>query len=281
MSSTRTLRRAAESAEGAAGPRNGRKGRLMMSILGAVLCLYVAACALLYVFQRRFLYFPPRGVTETSEQRIELRSGDLTLRGWVVNPGRKHAVIYFGGNAERPETNIGTFRETFEDHTIYLLNYRGYGDSDGSPTETGLYADAEVVFDHAAGSHQHVSLMGRSLGTGVATHVASCREVHSMILIEPYDSMVNVARSHYPFFPVGLLLRDRYDSAERAGRITAPTLMIIAGSDEVIPRHSTDRLIEAFDPAILKVEVIAGATHNNIQVFPGYHALMRDFLLQE
>lgn len=57
--------------------------------------------------------------------------------------------------------------------------------------------------------------------------------------------------------------------------------MIIAGSDEVIPRHSTDRLIEAFDPAILKVEVIAGATHNNIQVFPGYHALMRDFLLQE
>ncbi|MCK5117460.1 MAG: alpha/beta hydrolase [Candidatus Aegiribacteria sp.] len=243
-----------------------------------IVVIYLVICVYIYVNQRAFIYFPQPGVLFTGETSLEIRSGEITLRGWVLNEGCDEAVIYFGGNAERPEVSIPDFRHTFDNQTVYLINYRGYGESDGSPTEEGLCADALAIYDFVSQNHLEVSVIGRSLGTGVATYLASARDINRLVLVEPFDSMVSVARAAYPFFPVRILLKDRYDSGGRAGRITARTLIIIAGRDEIIPGWSTERLISEFDQNILDVVIIEHATHNDIQNYPQYYMVLGEFI---
>jgi len=256
-------------------------GRVLLTVILTAAVAYLAICVYLYLNQRAFIYFPPRGVLYTSEKPVEIRSGEITLRGWVVNEGCDEAVIYFGGNGERPEVSIPDFKLVFDNRTVYLINYRGYGESDGSPTEEGLYADALAIYDHVSQNHSKISVIGRSLGTGVATYLASARDVERLVLIEPFDSVVNIARAAYPVFPVKFAIKDRYDSAGRAGSITAETLIIMAGKDEVIPGWSTESLISEFDRDILEVVVIEDATHNDIQNYPQYYRALQEFVISE
>ncbi len=239
---------------------------------------YIVTAAFLYLNQRKFLYFPQAGVLQTGEQQIEIRNGDITLRGWVVNEDKPDAIIYFGGNGERPEASIVDFKDLFSTHSIYFINYRGYGESDGSPTETGLYDDAMAIYDHIAPGHNHIIVIGRSLGTGVATYLATERDIHRLILVEPYDCLVNIAQATYPIFPMQLMMKDKYNSAERASQITAPTLIIKAENDQIIPGTSTDNLIAQFNRDILETATIPEATHNNIQDYTQYYMLLRDFI---
>lgn len=248
------------------------------SALIVIVIGYIVTAAFLYLNQRKFLYFPQAGVLQTSEQTIEIRNGEITLRGWAVNEHNDNAIIYFGGNAERPEASIVDFKHLFPGHTIYFINYRGYGESDGSPTETGLYDDAIAIYDHIAPHHNHIIIISRSLGTGVATYLATQRDIHRLILIEPYDCLADIAQSIYPIFPMRLMMKDRYDSAERAAQITAPTLIIIAENDEVIPRNSTDNLTAQFNRITPQVAIIQNATHNNIQEYTQYYLRIRDFV---
>ena len=248
------------------------------SALSVIALGYIAATVFLFVNQRKFLYFPQPGVLATTEQEIQIQSGEITLRGWVVNENKPDAIIYFGGNAERPEQSILDFKELFSNHTVYFINYRGYGESDGEPTEAGLYADAMAVYDHIAPYHNHITIIGRSLGTGVATYLATQRDIHKMILVAPCDCITNIAQATYPIFPMQLLLKDKYNSAQRAPGITVPTLIIKAENDRVIPSASTDRLIEQFTSVTPLVTTIQGATHNDIQNYTSYYLQLRDFV---
>lgn len=255
--------------------------RELITIILIAAVIYLAICVYMYINQRAFIYFPQPGVLYTSEKPVEIRSGEITLRGWVVNEGSDEAVIYFGGNGERPEANIPDFKHIFDNQTVYLINYRGYGESDGSPTEEGLYEDALAIYDHVSQNHPKITVIGRSLGTGVATYLASQRGVDRLVLIEPFDSVVNVARAAYPVLPVKFLIKDRYDSAGRAGSITAGTLIIMAERDEIIPGWSTENLISEFDQNILEVVVIKDATHDDIQNYPRYYRVLERFVTSE
>ncbi len=115
--------------------KSRRKPPVILTIFLVAAGLYTAACGYLYIKQRDFLYIPPEGPQPTGEQTLEIQGSGVTLRGWVVNPGRDHAIIYFGGNAERIENNMADYGDLFTHHTIYFVNYRGYGGSTGSPTE--------------------------------------------------------------------------------------------------------------------------------------------------
>lgn len=253
----------------------------LISTLSVIAVGYLAVSAYLYINQRKFLYFPQDGVLQTTEQTVEIVNGTITLRGWVVNEGNENAIIYFGGNAERPELSILDFKELFQSHTLYFINYRGYGESDGTPTEAGLYDDAMAIYDYIAPQHNHISIISRSLGTGVATYLTTQREIHNLVLIAPFDCITNIAQATYPIFPMHLLLKDNYNSAERAPQITTPTLIIKAENDRVIPASSTDKLIEQFTAITPQVSVIPGATHNTIQDYTQYYLLLRDFMTEE
>ena len=120
--------------------------------------------------------------------------------------------------------------------------------------------------------------MGRSLGTGVAVYLASKKKVSRLILVTPFDSMTRLASSYYPFVPVSLLLKDRFESISRAADIDIPTLLIIAEHDEVIPRRNSDRLVSALNPDLTSVQVVRGTNHNSIETNPMYHNSIKSFI---
>jgi alpha-beta hydrolase superfamily lysophospholipase len=112
----------------------------------------------------------------------------------------------------------------------------------------------------------------------VAVFVASERPVDRLVLVTAFDSLVNVARAHIRWLPIGLLMRDRYESASRAARVTAPVLVVIAGEDEIIPRARSEALVTAFAPGQVRVEVIPGVGHNTLDLLPQYLESVRGFL---
>jgi len=197
--------------------------------------------------------------------------------GVVSRPGDR-ALVYFGGNAEDVAGNVELFAEAFPDRSLFLVNYRGYGGSSGRPTEAGLVADALAVFDHVQQEHPAVAVMGRSLGSGIAVQLATSRPVDRLVLVTPYDSLVNVAREYFRWLPVGLLLRDRYDSVSRAHQVKTPVLMVIADEDEIIPRERSDALAAAFAPGQPRVVVVPAVGHNTLDLSPEYLGAVREFL---
>ncbi len=245
-------------------------------LLVAVPALYLAACVLLFLVQRSFLYFPTP--ERAHVESISIESEGETLRILTRPADSANAIILFGGNADDVSYYLGSFAAAFPEQNLFLVNYRGYGGSSGTPSETALYADAIAVYDHVHAKFPNVSVIGRSLGTGVAVRLASVRKVDRLILITPYDSIENVAKGHFPIFPVGLILRDKFDSASHVKHVTAKTLILIAENDRTIPRKDSDALAQKFPSDQVIVKIMAGQTHNSITSGIEYLILIREFL---
>ena len=257
-----------------------RARRMVVWLLGLAICAYLAICVLLYLQQRRLIYYPQFTRVAPAQTDFAFQRPDAVLRGWVVNPGRQDAVLYFGGNAEAVEANRGVFVRWLPSRTVYLVAHRGYGASDGEPSEAALLADALAVYDDIARRHPDgdVAVIGRSLGSGVATYVASERRIKHLILVTPFDSLAAVAQSHYPAFPVGLLLKDRYDSVAKLPRYDGRLLVLRAGRDAVVPPSHTDRLLASFKGRAQVVD-FPRASHDDLSSDPAYWPAIRDFLV--
>ncbi len=255
-------------------------GSITFSLLLA-LALYGACCLFLYAAQRSFIYFPTAESSNPLAQDLRIASGDETLQVWQLNPGARQGIIYFGGNAEDVAGNTPLFADLFADQTVYLVNYRGYGGSTGSPSEAGLFTDAEAVYDFAKLWHSSIHVIGRSLGSGVAVHLATVRDVDKLVLVTPYDSIASIAANRMPLFPVSLLIKDRYDSQRLAGALRNQTLALLAEYDEVIPRASSEKLIAAFQSQLISKVIIRQATHNTIGMMAGYQAALDSFLREQ
>jgi hypothetical protein len=253
----------------------------LVAIGAAAALLYASVCGLLYVSQRSMLYFPTPESHNALARAIYLPNDGTPLKIWHLPNASNDAIVYFGGNAEDVAWNIPSFAAAFPATAVYFVNYRGYGGSAGAPSEAALFADALAVFDHVRVMHERVAVIGRSLGSGVAMHLASVRPVHKLVLVSPYDSVLNVAQSYLSLFPVSLLLKDRYDSLSLAARIGVPVLVLLAEQDRVIPRAHSERLLTAFAKGLVEVKVIAGASHDSIGAAAEYHAALHAFLLAD
>lgn len=249
-----------------------------MLILKVAMVLYVGFGVVLYFAQNALIYYPTPEVdgSDTHAERIAVDGAQIKV--WVVGSPSAEALIYFGGNAEDVHRNAADVRSTLPGHTVYLVNYRGYGGSSGEPGEQALFADALAVFDHVAARHERVAVMGRSLGSGVATYLASERTVERLILVTPYDSVLAIAQRAYPFFPVGLMLRDRFDSVAYAAQVTSPVLALTAANDDMIPAANSQRLVAAFRPGQVEQVVVERAGHHDISAWPRYWEAIATFL---
>lgn len=253
--------------------------KLLLSLAAISVLLYLALCALLYAKQRALIYFPQATRVAAAQTDIGIDRGDAILRGWVVNPGRRGAILYFGGNGESIEWNREDFAEHFPEHSVYLMAYRGYGASDGQPSQAALFADALAIYDHVRQRHpeQPIAAIGRSLGSGVASYVASRRPLDRLALVTPFDSLADVGQTHYPLFPVRWLVRDRYESFRYLPQHAGPLLILRARHDAVIPAGHTDRLIAAL-PREPQIVVFPEADHNDLSADPLYWRSLAAFL---
>jgi hypothetical protein len=252
----------------------------MLKFATIILLFYTLACVFLYIKQRDLLYFPTPENTQVNATAIWIEQGSHRLKIWKINEG-ENAIIYFGGNAESVEYNIPEFRQFFAGYTVYLVNYRGYGGSSGSPSEQALFEDAAFIYDEIKKQHPSIGVIGRSLGSGVACYLASEREVDRLALITPYDSIEALAQSLYPVFPVKWLLKDAFDSLSCAPSLSNPVLVLIAQNDQVIPLKRSENLLQSLTQAQVESHIIEDATHNDISSSAAYQQLLKNFFEQE
>lgn len=245
--------------------------RSRIKFLMIAVFIYLGFCVALYASQRSLIYHPTPslgGEVAAAKLKIPVEGAELAIS---VRPHEgENALIYFGGNMEDVAWSLPLFSKMFPGYAIYLPHYRGYSDSTGEPTEQALHDDALVLFDKVHAQHAHVVIVGRSLGSGVAVRLASQRPVARLVLVTPFDSIENVAQGKFPIFPINWLLIDKFESWQFAPKITAPTLLIAAEYDQVIPYSSTEQLYNSFSKQVATLNIIPRRNHDDIMEEPAY-----------
>ena len=199
-----------------------------MTVISIAVLVYAGLCVFLYASQRSAMYYPTPEVHIPDVVDIRFESDGETLKIWLLaNAGGPNAIIYFGGNAEDVAANIPDFRNIFPGHAVYLVNYRGYGGSTGSPSEAGLYKDALIIFDEIRSEYTRISVIGRSLGSAVASYLASVRDIDKLVLVTPFDSIENVAKKHSQYFQCRCCSKT---SSIRWGTLLKSTLLFSSSS---------------------------------------------------
>lgn len=214
--------------------------------------------------------------SQLKESEISFEVNGESLRGWLIYPVKRDLLIYYGGNAEEL-SYVAYEMKSYSQCASLMVNYRGYGDSSGGPSEEALFADALAIFDLMKEKYDRIILCGRSLGSGVACYVAGNREVTGCILITPYDSMKNTAQDTIPWLPMGIVCKHKFESVEHIQNTKTPGLFIVAGKDEIIGVERSEKLATAWQgEKIWKVYPQHG--HNSYQVGQGYYDDIIEFL---
>ncbi len=272
--------------------RNNRSVAKSIAVVAlSILALYLIAVAFLYSIQETMIFHPRRltgaALTTSPGKRIEKVGipvdGSKHVRGWLCKSdreGKQGLIIYFGGNAEEVSGRLRD-PEFHEGWTLALTNYRGYGESDGKPGEQAFFEDALKIYDYYTGRDDidttRVVVMGWSLGTSVATFLASRRTVRAVILVAPFGSIADIARERFPFAPINLILKHRFDSYLYAPLVKVPLLCILGTADATIrPVHSLKLAKKWGGP--YKIHSFVGLGHNNLLDNTGVRRSMAQFL---
>lgn len=241
----------------------------------------------LLAFQDNMIFYPTEADNPNfpryQRQEISLESHGFHIQGWEFqNPDvdNNATLLYFGGNAEDVTQNFADIQQ-FAARRLFFFNYRGYGKSGGKPSQQALYQDVLNIYDSLTSQYavqpEQLVVMGRSLGSAVATYVAAHRPVKQVILVTPFDSLTNIAQSIFPFLPVKWFLNHPFPSVEFAPEINTPLLMIVAANDEVIPTKYSRNLYEKWAGA-KQWQRLEGVGHNDLQIHPHYYGLIRRFI---
>lgn len=213
------------------------------------------------MLERTFIYFPEPGQGANPGdlglpyEEVWLTASDgVRLHGWLVPGRREAALLWLHGNAGNIENRLENLRQMHErlGVTVLLFDYRGYGRSSGSPSEQGLYRDAEAALRYLEGrddvNADRIVYFGRSLGAAVAVELATRRAPSGLILESAFPSLMFMARAHYPYVPTAIVravIGEEYDSASKVGSLHVPLLLIHGEQDEIAPLEGGKRLYEA------------------------------------
>ena len=248
---------------------------------------------LIMIFEERFIFFPavyPDGLYEeqrslNAEDHMFRTEDGLTLHGWFIKTDAPLAtILMFHGNAGNLSHRGEILRRLRSaGFNIFIPDYRGYGKSEGSPTEEGVYRDgraaAEYVRSLGGVDTSRILYFGSSLGGAVAVDAAIHRSPAGLILESTFSSARDVAAAVYPFLPVQFLLRSRFDSESKIGRLRCPLLFLHGTDDTIIPLKLGRKLFDAA-PHPKEFHEIRGAGHNNVMIIagPAFPELVRSFV---
>lgn len=272
---------------------------LLISIPAIAVVLYLGA-ALVYKYREQDLVFLTKlgkqmDPTTTSrlgldvdEVKLKVPDGE-TLNGWVVYPDTEKAtgqwVIFFHGNAGNVSNRYYPERYkvlTSNGYGVITFDYRGFGNSTGQPSEAGLYQDAEAIYNYAREvrhiSSDSLTLFGYSLGTGLATYIASKQPAAGLILEAPYTSIPDVAGHVTPFLPVGILMQNKFSSLERIGSVRCPLLILHAEDDLLIPFSHGETLLNTAKVSKTLVPIKGGHEMASLKDSARYYGAVLQFL---
>jgi uncharacterized protein len=244
-------------------------------------------------FEDRFIYFPSRELLATPRKwQIPFEEvwfgPEAGLHGWYVPGPSPVTFLWFHGNAG----NISHRMEWLQQLrsrlgvNVFIFDYQGYGLSRGYPSEENTYRDARAALDYlrTRGDVEvdRIVYYGKSLGGAVAVQLASEEPPYRLVLNAPFASILDMARVHYPFLPLGPLLRTRYASIDKIGEVRAPVLIVHGEADEIVPLAQARQLYEAA-PQPKRLLVVEGAGHNDLLPKGGlrYLDVLGEFCLSE
>ena len=261
----------------------------LKKILFVLLGLYVMIGTSLYFLQERLLFLPTVLDQDFQYQfnypfeELFLKTDDQTvinaLHFKIENP--KGVILYFHGNAG-DLSRWGTITEYFVEkgYDVLVMDYRTYGKSTGKLSENALYKDAEYCYNFLIEHYNEseITIYGRSLGTGLATYVASNHHPNQLILETPYYSMVDVAKKRFPIFPVKQLMKYELPTYKYINKVKCPITMIHGTNDKVIPIESAKKLYEVIGSNNASLTIIEGGGHNNLSDFKKYSIVIESVL---
>ncbi|MCF6299856.1 MAG: alpha/beta hydrolase [Proteobacteria bacterium] len=248
---------------------------MIKRILLYLTIFYVGFGLLLYFKQDSLLFYPSKELNVADVRVQNFINQKQSIKSFVLNPDLNEAIIYFAGNAESVGKLTDFYKNIFPNKTVYLINYRGYGGSTGEPSEQALFSDALHIYDQIKSQHQKISVIGRSLGSGVATYLASQREIFKLVLVTPFDSIASLAQQKFPFFPVSWIITNKFNSIQYAKKIKAEVLVFIAENDHIIPLEHTENLLKVLPNK--QSHYLKNTTHNNLTNSNKYSQLLVQF----
>jgi len=265
-----------------------RAVRAVATVLGLFICSLVAIVA----FEDQFIFFPGRAMVATPADRglayrdaVFTASDGVRLHGWLV-PGREGPTLLWlhgnAGNISHRVDHLALLVEHLGTHVL-MVDYRGYGLSEGAPSEQGTYWDAAAALAYLREQPEvdpdGIVVFGQSLGAAVAVHLAAAEAVRGLILEAPFASIRAMAQVALPYVPIGPFLRTRYDSLARIAQVTTPTLILHGSDDEVVP-YEQGQAVFAAAAGPKRFYRVVGAGHNDcfLRGGPGYWQAIAEFL---
>ncbi len=272
-------------------PENSPFGKALR-ILMWILAFSVGTVLMLTFLQKKMIYFPSPDLEITPDRMglvyedVFLNTSDgVRIHGWYVPaPGAKTTLLFLHGNAGNISHRLDNVRRLHDQGiNVFIIDYRGYGRSRGSPGEQGLYRDAGAALRHlqerADVNRERIAVFGRSLGGAVAVDICSREDCMKLILESTFTSTADMARAIFPFLPLGPFLTERFDSESKIVNVRAPLLQFHGTDDEVVPFRLGQKLFRTA-PGPKKFVSIPGAGHNDTyeRGGPRYFETIRSFL---
>ncbi len=253
-----------------------------MRVVAMVSLAALAALGLIWISQRRLIYFPtqalpdPATVLAVVEEVTYPTEDGLTLAAWFVPAVKEESsgtVVVFNGNAgNRGDRTLLAEAIAGRGYAVLLVDYRGYGGNPGKPSEEGLAADARAAVAYLRTRSDvdpdRLAYFGESLGAAVALGLVEHHQPAALVLRSPFTSLPDIGSTHYPFLPTSLMLWDRFPNLEKIRRTDVPVIIIAGSADRIVPIGHSRRVFEA-SPGPKRFIVIDGADHNDLALTAG------------
>ena len=230
-------------------------GSIVLNSFLILLLVYISIVVFLFFYQRKLLYHPSENnyLDETQlNHKIEktfIQSNDKLVSWYFKKNSKFKTILFFHGNAGKLDNRVYKLNELSKLNINYLIiAYRGFSGNTGSPSENGLYEDAnsaKVWLNKNGVNDKDIIIYGESLGTAVAIDLASRYKFSGIILESPFTSMLELAQKYYPIIPVKLILKDRYESKKKLNDIKSPVLVMHGRNDNIVPFYMGQQIYEA------------------------------------
>ena len=254
---------------------------LWLEFIGVLFIIYALIMFIVFLFQARLFFSPTYYRDEERFKDLEefltplaLPAEDMTLLEGILYTPKKDSgkvILYFGGVQQDSVALVEKFASHYENMAFLTYNYRGYGKSEGKPSQSKLFVDAMHIYDDLIIRYEYkpedIILMGYSLGSGVASFLGSQRQVKEILLMAPYDSVHAVIKKRYPFSGIGWILRQRFPSIDFVPHINVP-VHIYAGSDDKVVNIKHARMLKKYVNNLAGFYEYGNVGHNDILFNP-------------